>query len=418
MDYTHQIDSDESHLGRRSFLSRSMAMGIVAGLGTGATRQEDMVFATLPDAECKPSPADSLLLYLDLLIKVQSNAFYDASKGIIIASKNCSDTLKKIQDQVKVLQTEVQNAHTKAQTQQMRQALDFGRAQAQLIKTSLNAPQDGQRLVASALVLVSDHISQAAQDLLPAGEITLSAKAKDALAELIRLVRDFEQVPEETRRAQEEYQDRVNEIRTTIDQIRNDLFAASAKANDAETADSESAAQEARNSAASTLDQAICKLKNFGSKPADKLPCDTPTPEPIPPSGVAKTPPALPAAPSVATPIDLMIAVLEGTKRIIQNPQLISRIIRGGEDNPRFIQASFGGSHGAPLSIYSRVQAAINRECPKGTPLRTFWCIDLILGPLAYPDKQTRIPLIAGVLLLFPCWVGNKTNLAAALAEI
>ena len=403
MDYLH----DESLIARRSFISRTMAVGMVAGIGSFSPMVALGASAAMEDVECKPSLADSLLLYLDLLIKVQSDAFTEASKGIITASTNCYETLKKIQDQVKVLQTEIQNGHTQTQTQQLRQITEIGKAQAELVKVSFNSGPSGQLALTSALTMISDHMRSTSQDLLPPGDITLTAKAKEALAELFRLVRDFGQVSEETRRAQVEYQHRLDAIRTNISAIRDALFAASAKVSEAEAAVAPNAAQAARDSAASSIDEAICILEVVRSSPGTVAQCN-----PLPPSATTSA-----FQPSAATPTDLMIAVLQGTKRMIQNPQLLSLIIGGADNRTGFVPAVFNSAATPAASIYSRVRAAINNTCPQGTWLRTLWCIDLILGPLAFP-KNTRIPLIAGVLVIFPCWTGSKSDLASRLADI
>ena len=112
------------------------------------------------------------------------------------------------------------------------------------------------------------------------------------------------------------------------------------------------------------------------------------------------------------SPVDLLVKVLQGTKQSLgaQN----ARYQRDGQ--AQFLPANFTSP--VPDSMYSRVQQVLNQFCPRGTPLRTLQCASLILGPRAYPDVNTRIPLIAGVLVLFRCATGDKASLARALAQL
>jgi hypothetical protein len=346
------------------------------------------------------------------LLKVQAEAFFAASGGIIQASKLCSDTLKKINDQVDILRNEIQNSHTTVQAQQLRDVVDFGNAHVALIKASLGSPQAARGTVPTTLAVLSDHLSRVTQDLLPAGDIKLNAKAKAALEELFKLVKSFREVPEQTGLAQQEYQCRIAKIRTDIDGIRDSMFLASSSVTDAEMITSTVGQQEARNKAAEMIDQVKAKVEALktNSKPClEKNAADTATTQPEQSQDKAVS------VPRSAT--DLLIALLEGTARVVRNPQLISRL-DNRTDRPTFLPAKFDGSSAAAESLFDRVQRAISDTCPRGTAFKTAWCINLILGPLGFPDPQTRIPLIAGVLVLFPCWTGDKNALIGRLAAL
>lgn len=406
-------DAVKSRIGRRFFLSQSVAVGTVGGLTSLAPASRVLAASPPPEEPgCKASPADTLLLYLDLLLKVQSEAFSAASTVMITASKNCADTLQKLEDQLNILRAEIQNSHTTSQAQQMHHAVKLGNAQVEAIKASVGSAPRTTVATAAALTLVSDHINRTAQDLLPQGEIKLNAKAKEALEEVFRLVKKFQEVPEQTRAAQEEFQCRIRMIQTEIEAIRDGLFAASSSVTEAEGITSSVAQQEARNNAAQMIDDVKAKvaaLKDSSSKPCrtDATDASVTSPGSLP----ATSPPSKPMP-----TIDLMVAILEGTARVVRNPQIIADNTRSSES--QFVRATFREGGSTAESLFSRVQQAIDATCPRGTEFKTTWCINLILGPLAFTDTQTRISLIAGVLVLFPCWRGNKGALVLRLADL
>src|SRR5207302_4951571 len=116
-------------------------------------------------------------------------------------------------------------------------------------------------------------------------------------------------------------------------------------------------------------------------------------------------------------PFDLLMSVLKGTKESLG--MLNASLPRTNEtQSARLVPASFTPSPGMPDNRYSRVQQALESHCPRGTTFRTLHCLALILGPLAFPNAATRIPLIAGVLVLFPCPNGDRYSLATTLAAL
>jgi hypothetical protein len=383
---------DKNH-GRRSFLAHSVAFGIGTSLttkGIGASSMETI--------ECKPSAADALILYLDLLIQVQAVAFLDASRGLISATKNCSTTLDDLYRKVDLLETEMR-AHPRsaAKTEHLRHVVGWGKGQANFLKAAANLPPDGALPVA-AMVTVGQQIYRAAQDLKASADITLSRKAQELLEDIMKTVKDFREVPDETERAAEEYQLKLTEIRKAIAAIRNDLFAASMSAADAEMADSDEKRKAAKTETLNKLDSVIGRLQTL--KAGSSQPhLNTLTQDSVP-----------------AT--DLLIAMIQGTKQVIENPAIVQLADKPPRGQVRFLTASLGSSGSMPVSLFSRVQQAIENHCPRGTTMRTLWVSNLILGAMAYPDQNARVPLIAGVLIFFPCWSGDKKALASALARL
>jgi len=374
-------------LDRRRFLSSSVISGV--GAGVGLALHAPATSAASSTLECEPSASDSLLLYMDLLGKVQSEAFSAAATLITGAARNCYTTLDLLYEKVELLAGELQGRRLRAHVEQMRDAVSLGKAQVQLIRTSPTNVQKTWPAVAASLSLVGSQVNRTAQDLLPPGKITLTPKARQLLAEIMTLVRDFQSVPADTKKAADEHQNRVNEISKLTNEIRDLLFAASSDAADADLTGQASIAQEAKARATRNIDDACAKLEQL-RVPADK------------------------ARRNELSSVDLLVKVLQGTKQSLgaQN----ARLQQTGQ--AQFVPASFNASAAVSNSIYSRVQQALNENCPRGTPLRTLQCASLILGPRAYSDLTTRIPLIAGVLVLLRCASGDKANLARALAQI
>jgi hypothetical protein len=375
----------ESQLGRRRFLRRS----VVSGLGAGLVLNAPGTSAASVPAECEPSASDSLLLYIDLLGRIQSEAFSAAAGAITSAAKDCYGTLDSLYLKIELLMVELKGRRVRAHAEQMRNAVQFGKAQIELIRT---LPANGQKTWAAlgaTIAVVGTQVDRGAQDLLPSGRIVLTPKAKELLEEIMILVRDFRAVPESTKRATDAHQDRVNEISRLTNEIRDLLFAASSDAADADLSANPALAQQAKLRAAKNIDDACTKLEQL------RVPANT-------------------ARRSELTSVDLLVKVLQGTKPSVG--ALSAQLRRDGQ--MQFVPTSFGASAAVPDSMYSRVQQVLNAHCPYGTPWRTLHCASLILGPRAYADVNTRIPLIAGVLVLFRCSGGDKAALARALARL
>ena len=382
----------DSHIGRRLFLTRSVAFGVGTGLVLSAPGANAATF----DSECEASASDSLILYLDLLVKVQSEAFSGAARIISGAARDCYATLDALYKKVEALEAELSNSHGKAQVQQMRQAIEIGKAHVAVLKASFAHSRNPSVGLATALTLIGNQVTQNAQEMLPPGKITLTPKAKKLLEEVMGLVRDFHEVPKNTQQADDAYQARVTEISTLTNKVRDLLFAASSSAADADLSKSSAAAQEAKARAAKQIDDACANLELLGSKPgAARLGDNAGRP----------------------TAVDLMVKLLQGTKKMLgaMNASLRDG---SGQKSMRMVSARFAASESVPESNYSRVQRALNSHCPWGTPFKTLHCLCLILGALAYTDPDTRLPLIAGVLVFFPCGDGDKGGLAQALAQI
>lgn len=376
-------------LGRRRFVTGSLTFGAGIGLLAPVTKASSSTSAV----ECQASAADSLILYLDLLRNVQSQAFTDAAAKIIPATTNCYITLDSLYEKVLLLQKELRPTRAQGQIQEMQRAVEMGKAQMDAIRTSFAHSRGASALLGQTLDFVRGQVSQAAQDMLPAGKITLSPKAKKLLEEVMVIVSKSHDVPQQTQRAVDVHQQRVNEIATLTNAIRDDLFAASEAAADADFSSSPAEAQRAKLTAAQKIEAACTKLEQLKPKQAEESRTD-----------IVRN---LSAA-------DLLIKILRGTEKSVGN---LNASIRR-KDQAQVVNASFVTSAPGMASNYSRVQAALDLNCPRGTPFRTLHCLGLILGALAYPDPKMRIPLISGVLVLFPCASGNRARLASDLANI
>jgi hypothetical protein len=379
----HKVNSTESQTDRRTFLGLSM----ISGLGAGLLLHAPATSAATVSLECNPSASDTLLLYIDLLGRVQSEAFSAAATTISGAAKDCAGTLDTLYEKVELLAAELKGRRVRAHAEQMRQAVELGKAQIQLLKTAPASGRTSWAALGETLSMVGTQVNRSAQELLPPGKITLTPKAKELLQDITTLVRDFKSVPDATRTAADQHQERVNQISKLSNEIRDLLFAASADAADADLSSDAAVAQQAKARAARNIDEACAMLEQLRVPPDRKKRGEM-------------------------SPVDLLVKVLQGTKQSLgaQN----ARYQRDGQ--AQFLPANFTSP--VPDSMYSRVQQVLNQFCPRGTPLRTLQCASLILGPRAYPDVNTRIPLIAGVLVLFRCATGDKASLARALAQL
>lgn len=381
----HKLNTAESEFGRRQFLRRSA----ISGLGAGLMLNAPSAGAVSVPLECEPSASDSLFLYIDLLGKIQSEAFSDAASKITSAARDCYQTLDSLYQKLDLLIVELKGRRVRAHAEQMRNAVELGKAQIELIRTLPSSGQSAWAALGATLGMVESQVTSRAQDLLPSGRIVLTPKAKELLEEITTLVRDFRSVPESTKKATDAHQDRVAEISSLTSQIRDLLFAASSDAAEADLSANPALAQQAKLRAAKNIDDACAKLEQL-RVPANK------------------------ARQSELTSVDLLVKVLQGTKQSLGVLNAQFRRERGMQ----LLPASFDASLPVPDSNYSRVQQALDRHCPRGTPFRTIKCASLLVGTRPIPDEATKFQIIAGLLVFFWCSGGDKVSLARALARL
>src|SRR6266498_5315631 len=172
-------------VGRRTFLGNSVALGVCASFSPLSSH----AVAAEMEPECKPSVADALILYLDLLIQVQSEAFSAAAVGILKAAKDCSDLLDKLYEKIDRLQEALRDSPARAQANQMRNSVNVARAHVDLIKASIGSAHSGNLALASTLTFIKGQIEKASVEL-PQETVLISQKAKVLIDEVIQLVQD------------------------------------------------------------------------------------------------------------------------------------------------------------------------------------------------------------------------------------
>src|ERR1051325_3142384 len=144
--------SVESSVGRRSFLTRS----VIFGAGVGLLASTESASAATAALECQASAADSLVMYIDLLRNVQSEAFVEAATIIDTAATSCYQTLDTLYEKVKLLQTELRRTKAQSKVQEVRNALEVGRAHRAAARASFAPSRGASAALGKTLVFVRE----------------------------------------------------------------------------------------------------------------------------------------------------------------------------------------------------------------------------------------------------------------------
>jgi len=187
------------------------------------------------------SASDAIIMLLDLLLSVQSEAYIDAGGKLRTASLLCAETLEALFTEIDLLvsKIKVKKSEQALAAQRMKELVELGRRSTRLIPGSIDAHGRSTTILLASLSVITEQVSQTAQGLLPQGEIVLDEDAKKTLERIIELVRQAREVPTATKDAEREYGTKTLAIRKNIDSLRNDIFAASsfAEANDIKNAE-------------------------------------------------------------------------------------------------------------------------------------------------------------------------------------
>jgi hypothetical protein len=384
----NQFPQEDKEFGRRTFLTRLAAGGVGASLVSG----KQVRASAETDDTCKPSAADSLILYLDLLSEVQFQAVKEKYLGVVGLLKSCERVFDEVYKQVKILEAELNKSKLKTQARQIRDLVEAGRANARLMRDYLGVSGRVEYASLNALTIVGERVAQTANALLPEGELVLSAAGAAALREIVRLVKTYKEVQGKASVAQVDHTDALNLIHNQIAKIRQLIFSSSEAIANAD--ESPSQAAQLRTIANKSLKDAIAELKQL--------------------------PQAKPDEPGVKPARDTLVTLLEGTQK------WISSSAAGG--------ISYGTGHGEAVIVRvanhaglasldgsrQRVRGALNEHCGPGSILRTLYCLSLVIPVwFLFDNPSEREPLLEDVLNLFPCpSEGNKSKLALALAQI
>jgi hypothetical protein len=387
----HESQNQYEGFGRRTFLARVMGGGVGAAFMTN----EGAMAHIETDAECKPSAADSLILYLDLLTEIQFQAVKDQYTKVVILLKSCQQVFDEVYEEVKILEAELNKSKLKSQARQIRELAETGRASARLMRDYLGISGSVEYASLNTLSIVSEQVAHTAQNLLPEGEVMLSAAGVSALNKIIGLVNEYKKQQSKATTSQVDHREALNDIHRKIVRIRELLFSASyAIAGADEPGVNAARAGNLKSQANDSINQAI-KLLN-------------------------ELPQAKPEQADAAQPRDTFVTLLHGTQKWISNPAAAEISYARGSDQAIFVQVGSYTRFTGLNERRQRVRSALNIHCGPSSILRTLYCLTLVIPIwVLFPSPTDRLPLIEDVLDLFPCPSGgSKTDLASTLAQI
>ena len=381
--------------GRREFFKR-FATG-AAGLAVSPYSENQ------PDGnaelECRVSVADSLMFYFQLVTQVHSELDIAVAKPYEESYQRSESMFERLLQEIRTLEDELNKSKTRAQARHMRDLVELGRANAQLIRASVK--KNRPLLTADPVAVVSAQVCKVAEELLPAAEVTLSSAATEALKRIICLIHE-----QETRRQTEKLPRSgltadINYIQREILAVMDSLWSGAEAAAKADAPGQDAEAM--RRIAEEQVGKAISSVQALKAKYGQQL---------------SKLASAEPGRGALA--IDMFIDILAGAKKWVADPSLLPVTAQAyRREGGAFRTVSWSRSS-ARDSLWSRIGSALSGSCQADTWLRRAWCLSLV-GPILvqHSSPDERKPRIERVLELFRCpFSGSMAGLAELLKDL
>ena len=171
--------------GRRSFLAKSVGVGIGASLVAYGAEPARAAFDS--PCELQASPLDGLLMLNDSLLELQSSVYRQSAREVNTGIDRTIDYFGQLCDRVSALKSALIAERKGAEYERMKAMADIGCVSAGQIKGFSDAGKVQAQL--SSLNTISEQIRQMAYELLPEGRgVTLSVEATRILREIILIV--------------------------------------------------------------------------------------------------------------------------------------------------------------------------------------------------------------------------------------
>ncbi len=282
---------------RRSFLKNS----VVGGLGASLvfTGNQSATAAVDPDCGFRLSAVEALTMFSELLFRIQSDSFNLLPGELERVAVDCRDQFKKLCESVAQLEVELRKVNGSKRdpgVEQMKVLAELGCSSATNL---VNSPSQDPVASLKTLEGINKAISLATQHLLPEGETVLNAEATRLLRVILAQVhesaaiqRSIDTARKTTKEAREIITQGTLVVRRLMFEAGNEILIA----DDGNSTES----KKARQQAVKLLGQAHEKLTTLiGVLKARQLYSD-------------------------ASPGDLLLLVLEGTKQWVDDPASVN----------------------------------------------------------------------------------------------
>src|SRR6185295_6608707 len=179
-----KIAQHNSLRGRRNFLTPSIAGGFGGSFSLGTQTPAGKHLSE----DCKVSPSDSLVMFIDLIGQVESTALIDKAKILVEAAFRCRTDFEELNKLVKDLESELKQSRGSTPARQLRELAEASLASARVVTASMTHPNKAAYGTLSPLIAVAEHIEKSAQDLLPDKENVLSRKASQIVNSIVKKI--------------------------------------------------------------------------------------------------------------------------------------------------------------------------------------------------------------------------------------
>lgn len=216
------MQAENRAVGRRNFLTRTLAGSVAVAFALEGRAKAEYI----RDETCKVTLADTLLLFVDLLLDVQQRAIIKESEKTFVTARQCQAALCELSKKIDELKDEICKSPTSRRAQQMQNLVETGRMNAQMIEASASSVDTKFASLATSLDTINGLINQAAQDVETECKFIITEKGKLILGEIWALVKSNSTICGEITRNQELFSKNVRHIRCQIGLVEHFIFQA------------------------------------------------------------------------------------------------------------------------------------------------------------------------------------------------
>jgi len=333
----------KNKLRRRTFLGQAIVGGVASTLIITSTAHGN------DEKTCEERPfADLLLLFMELLFDVQGKVFYKAARATFQPARDCEKTLCELSKKIEELKAEICQSPTSKRAEQMRDLVEAGRINAQLLEKISGASEAKFASLTAALNTINSLVENAAKEVQTECKFVLTEKGKRLLLDIIELIEKNSWICTKITASQKTFAEDVDVGRCRVRTVQHYIFDAA-----------EAAAHKNFEKFDQSIDNAITMLLTLDSSVKDQRVNTAAPVEPLDRSKTGKeTDPidssktdsadtsmgASDCMPEKVSPLppgnpaEILIGLLRGTQELFKNPEARPKVTRNqdpGADEKR-----------------------------------------------------------------------------------
>jgi len=334
------------------------------------------------EKKCEERPlADALMLFMELLFDVQQSAIVKAAEATFKPARDCEKTLCQLSERIDALKAEICESSKSKRAQQMRDLVETGRVNAQLLEKSSGASPAKFASLAVSLNTINSLIDDAARDVEIECKIILTEKGKRLLLEIIKLIDLNRWICTRITESQQVFASDVDLARCRVRAVQHYIFEAA----DAITHNNLPKLDENIDNAVRTLrlldssvaDQPVntnAPVEPSNLKPAKEVDSidHSDTPSVVKPAVAVDCMPEKPSPLPPGNPTEVLIGMLRGTQELAKNPAARPQVTwnhDSGRDERRVLVKSVA-AHSRRAMLAENIGTLLDTYCKPYTYYR------------------------------------------------